>query len=333
MAAKGIAGVHFDSRESAMNADKAPRLLAIGGAHPDRRGRLNAPHIPATSNPGRMSEEVGGGIFNAARIASRRGAAVSLMSLRGGDAAGSAVARAIEDAGFEDLSATFLDRATPSYTAILDHDGELITGFADMALYDTAFPKQMRRSKARHAAEQADAILCDANMPEDAVARLAEIRAGAPLYAIAVSPAKAGRLTASFPQIAVLFMNVREARSLAGLDDEAALPRAIEALRALGLSAGVITGGGGSVMIFTPEGLWQITPPRIEEIVDVTGAGDALTGATLTALMRGTPLPQAVREGVAASGLVIASASAAPEFDDTAFLAALERVPAPQPVS
>ncbi|WP_295813978.1 carbohydrate kinase family protein [uncultured Nitratireductor sp.] len=311
-----------------MIVSSPPRLLAVGGAHMDRRGRLDAPHIPATSNPGRMREEVGGGIFNAARMAGRRGIFVSLLSLRGGDASGEAVARAIEAAGFEDLSATFLDRATPSYTAVLDDDGELITGVADTELYDVAFAKQMRRSRTRDAAAAATAILCDANMPADAVGQLAAIRGGAPLYAVAVSPAKAARLVQSFAAIDALFMNAREARGLAGLGADVSVLQAPRALRAHGLAAGVITEGGRPVTVFSGDDLWLIEPPRIDTVVDVTGAGDALAGASIAALMRGLPLQEAVREGVAASGLAVISASAAPEFDDTAFNAALARVPA-----
>ena len=41
-------------------------------------------------------------------------------------------ATALAAAGIADLSATFLDRVTPSYTALLDRHGELIAGFADM---------------------------------------------------------------------------------------------------------------------------------------------------------------------------------------------------------
>ncbi|WP_292895082.1 carbohydrate kinase family protein [Nitratireductor sp.] len=315
-----------------MNVTSPPRLFAVGGAHMDRRGRLDAAHIPATSNPGRMREEVGGGIFNAACMATRRGVSVSLLSLRGGDAAGEAVARAVEEAGFEDLSATFLDRVTPSYTAILDHDGELITGLADMALYDVAFAKQMSRSKTRDAAAGSDAILCDANLPLEALAQLASIRGAAPLYAIAVSPAKARRLIPVFSGLSVLFMNAREARSLAGLQSAASIPLAVQALRDLGLRAAVITEGSAAVTVFTPENQWQIEPPQLDALVDVTGAGDALAGATVAALIRGLSIQEAAREGVAASGLAVGSASAAPEFDNSAFDAALARVPAPRPV-
>ncbi|EKF19708.1 carbohydrate kinase family protein [Nitratireductor pacificus] len=310
-----------------------PRLLAIGGAHLDRRGRLAGAHIPATSNPGRMREEVGGGAFNAARAASRRGVAVALLSVRGGDVAGEEVARAIDAAGFDDLSAIFLDRATPSYTAILDRDGELITGIADMELYEKAFAKQLRRRKSRDAAAAADAILCDANMPEQALAQLAAISGTTPLHAIAVSPAKAGRLVSSFARLTTLFMNQREARSLAGLGAEAPLTAAVARLREMGLSGGVITAGSHSVLVFTGGALWQITPPEVAYVVDVTGAGDALAGAAIAALMQGETLPEAARHGVAAAGLAVASASAAPEFDASLFAAALARVPAPRAVS
>ena len=102
-----------------------PHVLAIGGAHIDRRGQISGPYVPAASNPGTMREDVGGGVFNAVRTAVRRGLSASLMSVRGGDAAGETVARAIGEAGITDLSAVFLDRTTPSYTAILDAEGDL----------------------------------------------------------------------------------------------------------------------------------------------------------------------------------------------------------------
>ena len=54
--------------------------------------------------------------------------------------------------------------------------------------------------------------------------------------------------------------------------------------------------------VFDGESHWHIEPPLVETVVDVTGAGDALTGASIAALMRGLPLQEAAREGVAASG-------------------------------
>ncbi|TIW64428.1 MAG: carbohydrate kinase, partial [Mesorhizobium sp.] len=66
---------------------KSPNILAVGGAHIDRRGQVSGPYVPAASNPGTMREDVGGGVFNALRSVVRRGVSASLLSMRGGDTA------------------------------------------------------------------------------------------------------------------------------------------------------------------------------------------------------------------------------------------------------
>jgi pseudouridine kinase len=306
---------------------KSPKILAVGGAHIDRRGQVSGPYVPAASNPGTMREDVGGGVFNALRSMVRRGVSASLLSLRGGDAAAEAVSSAIASAGIADLSAVFLDRATPSYTALIDSDGELIVGFADMALYDLAFPKQIRRAKVREAIAAADAILCDANLPTAALERLVALAGDRPVFAIAISPAKVVRLVPVLGGLAVLFMNWREATALAGAGGDASAHDLVDGLRRAGLRRGVVTAGGAPVLGFDRDGLFSIAPPAPRRIADVTGAGDALTGATVAALLNGLPLRAALREGVAAAALAIESTEAVPTFSAASFAQALALVP------
>lgn len=305
----------------------SPDILAVGGAHVDRRGQVSGVYVPAASNPGTMREDVGGGVFNAVRTAVRRGVSASLISARGGDAAGDMVARAITEASVGDLSVTFLDRMTPSYTALLDCDGELILGFADMALYETAFPKQMRRSKVREAVEAAGAVLCDANLPAAALERLAKLAEGRPIFAVAISPAKVVRLVPILGRISILFMNRREAATLAGLEREAPIQTLVFGLRKAGLKSGVVTYGSDTVVGFDAKGSFTIHPPAAQRVADVTGAGDALAGATVAALLKGLALRQALREGVAAALLAIESPDAVPKFDASSFAKALALVP------
>ncbi|CDX28461.1 PfkB domain protein [Mesorhizobium sp. SOD10] len=253
----------------------SPTILALGGAHIDRRGQVSGTYVPAASNPGMMREDVGGVVFNALRSVVKRGVSASLISVRGGDAAAETVASAIDNAGIADLSVVFLDRTTPSYTALIDAEGELIVGLADMGLYDLAFPKQIRRAKVREAIAAADAILCDANLPTTALERLV---------------------------------------ALAGV-------------RRVGLNAGVVTAGSAPVLAFDDAGIFEIDPPAPRQVADVTGAGDALTGATVAALLRGLPLRAALREGVAAAMLAIESPQAVPSFTIANFTQALALVP------
>jgi sugar/nucleoside kinase (ribokinase family) len=309
---------------------RIPHILAAGGAHIDRRGQVSGAYIAAASNPGTMREDVGGGVFNALRTAVRRGAAASLLSLRGGDAAGETVARAIREAGIADLSATFLDRSTPSYTAILDNAGELVVGFADMALYDLAFPKQARRSSLREAAKAADALLVDANLPEAALERLAGLMGPKPVFAIAISPAKVVRLKAITERLTLAFLNRREVRALTGLDRDAPAAEIVAGLRAAGLRSAVVTAGDHAVVGYDAGCAFQLAPPAPRHVADVTGAGDALAGATVAALLRGQPLRMALREGAAAALLAIESPQAVPGFTARDFDAALALVPQPQ---
>lgn len=310
-----------------------PGLLAIGGAHIDRRGIVAGAYVPGASNPGHMREEVGGGAFNALRAAVRRGASGTLLSLRGGDAAGSAVAEATARAGIADLSAVFLDRATPSYTALLDAQGELIAGLADMGLYEIGFPRQIVRRKIREAIAAADGVLCDANLPAPALEKLAVMAGNKPIFAIAVSPAKVVRFGGALPGLACLFMNRREAWAVTGEGSGADVRETIAALRRLGLKSGVITAGPEPVTAFDADGVFEIETPSLSRVADVTGAGDALAGATCAALLGRRGLREAVREGVAAAALAVASEAAAPEFTMEAFEATLALVGEPRGVA
>jgi sugar/nucleoside kinase (ribokinase family) len=276
-----------------------------------------------------MREDVGGGAFNALRTAAQRGAKGAMLSMRGGDAAGETVARAIAGAGILDLSAVFLDRATPSYTALLDREGDVVAALADMALYEMAFPKQLRRAKVREEIAAADAVLCDANIPAAGLQRLAGLAKGKPVFAIAISPAKAVRLTDVLPALSCLCMNRREAAALTGMGADDPLGAIIERLRALGLARGVISQGSDPVIGFDASGVMSVMPPAPRRIADVTGAGDALAGALTVALLGGVPFGEALREGIAAALLAVESATSVPALSKQAFAEALALVPEP----
>jgi pseudouridine kinase len=285
--------------------NKGPRLLAIGGAHIDRRGQLFVDYVPGASNPGVMREEVGGGVFNAARNAMQLGLNVAFLSVRGGDVQGEAVSQAIRAARIEDLSATFLDRQTATYTAILDKHGDVITALADMEIYETALPRQISRRKTRDAIAAANAILTDANMPAEAIGRLLTLAIGKPVFAIAISPAKAVRFSGLLDQLHCLFLNSREAGALAGDS-----PEALRELSNAGLKHAVMTNGGSNLFVLDNGEITQINPPAARRIVDVTGAGDALAGVTTAGLMLGLGFREALAQGMAAAVATVESREA-----------------------
>jgi sugar/nucleoside kinase (ribokinase family) len=304
-----------------------PAILAIGGAHVDRRGVVSGPYRAGASNPGTMREEVGGGAFNALRNACLAGARGAMLSVRGGDAAGQMVERAINAAGISDLSATFLDRSTPSYTAILEESGELVCGFADMALYELAFDKQLRRHPFRDALDGMDGVLADANLPQAALERLAGVVGALPFFAIGVSPAKVLRLKPILGSLSVLFLNRNEARTLTGLALDAPDEVVGPALDATGLARAVVTAGSADLLLLEEGRLARLTPPRTPNVRDVTGAGDSLAGVTMARMLQGLDFPEAVRHGIAAASLTIESETVVADFAEADLLDRLAAVP------
>jgi sugar/nucleoside kinase (ribokinase family) len=304
------------------------RLVCIGGAHVDRRGRVFSAFVPGASNPGAMREDAGGGGFNALRTAAARGVEPVLVSVRGGDSAGEFVTNAVADAGIAEATAVFLDRRTASYTAILDEYGDAVAALADMAIYEDCFARALRRKAAQEAIAGADAILVDANLPAPAIAIVLAV-ARLPVHAIAVSPAKVVRFAPFLQRLETLFMNRREMAALTGLTVDAGAPEITAALRAIGLQRGVVTDGPKTLIAFDSGADLFLEPPRMDRVADVTGAGDALAGAAVAALMNGAPFAEALRRGIAASHLKLSSEHAAERFSEEAFLAALANVPSP----
>lgn len=298
------------------------RILCVGAAHVDRIGRSHVPFRLGASNPGALREEVGGACLNAARALRRIGRDVSLLSARGGDAAADTVSAELERAGIDDLSVTWLDRSTASYTALLDDTGELVAGIADMAIYDGLTPRVLRRRHLREALASAHALLVDANLPADTLASLASASAGrVPMGAVAVSPTKVVRLAGILADLDALFLSRAEAVALAGLDPGVPAMEAAHALAARGLRRAAITDGPRPLVVLDGGEIHTLEPPRVEAVRDVTGAGDTLAAVAFAGLISGLPFAEAVRLGSAASALHITTGL--PERDALAACRAL----------
>ncbi len=311
------------------------RILAIGGAHVDRKGWLSAPHRPGASNPGHWQAEAGGGAFNAARNLARLGHRVTLVAPRGGDAAAEMVARAADEAGIEDCPLTFLDRATPSYSAILEPDGTLVTALADMALYDLIPARRLLTSRLRKRLADADLLLMDSNLPESALSAMAEVASGLglPLAVIAVSPAKVVRWKPSLARISCLAMNAAEAAALTGT--RAQSPDQWQSLLgAAGLAGGLVTAGAGPVAAFAslPSGPAStvLLPPPLDQVRDVVGAGDALASGYLDGWLAGGSMADNLTRGIALARLTaLVRGPVRPDLSPDLLAQALQTMPKP----
>jgi pseudouridine kinase len=276
-------------------------ILCIGAANLDRKLRAMNPLAMGSSNPASAVESFGGVARNIAENLARMGARVGLITAVGNDSSGSALLAQLDAVGIDTRGAAKLDdAASGTYTAVLDHDGQMVVALADMALYDRITPDFLALRHQQRAT--ASLIVADLNLSRDAVDTLQRdaARDGVMLVIVAVSEPKMNRLPASLQGVRLLILNrgelaARLGRALNG-DDE--LAAACRELQAQGAQDVVVTLGPRGVLFTTPNGVERLDAPPAN-VVDVTGAGDAFAAAVCLSLQDGgTDLALACRRGL-----------------------------------
>jgi pseudouridine kinase len=267
---------------------------------------LGGPLIFGTSNQGTVRSDFGGVARNVAENLVRLGREVLMVSRVGADENGRAVVGDLDSLGVDTSLVSVSERPTASYTAILEANGELVLGLADMGVYDEITPALLEPGLERML--ECELWFVDANLPEETLEWIARVSSHLALTADAVSVVKSRRLAGILESISPLFLNVAQAAGILGVD---AFDDAAEAARAMSerVLAGVVTAGANGVAAWL-NGEVRAMPARLAEVRDVTGAGDALIAATLFGITGGVPgFFRAVQLGLAAAAITVESGS------------------------
>ncbi len=256
-------------------------ILCFGGATLDRKYRSRAPLVAGSSNPSEAHVSAGGVARNVCETLARLGVRSGLATLVGDDDAGRRIVEDLAALGVGVGAVRVLGGGrTAEYVAVLDADGSLALGLADMAILDCFEVADIDRLAPL--LPQLRWLFADCNLPAPVLARLIAHAEGA-AWRLAIDPvsvAKAERLPASLAGIGLLVLNRDEAAALTGSTDAAA---AVERLLARGAAAVVLTAGTEPLLIADAVGT-AVLPVAEAAVADVTGAGDALIGATLAGL-------------------------------------------------
>lgn len=284
------------------------RIVVIGGANLDIRGRPQGQYVHMTSNPGMVRRWPGGAARNIAENLARLGCKVWLLSAVGDDEPGRYLLSATSAAGVDtSLLLVAKARITGSYLAILDEFGNLMSAISDMEVMGEMTPDYINLNKP--IIQEASLLLFDANLPPATMEGVVEMGKGKrlPLAAAAVSVAKAPRLLPHLGTIAYLFCEKSQAEVLLSNRKISRQDEAVQAAKDLvakGAGTAVITRGGKG-LAYATRGEAGHLPAWPAQVVDASGAGDALAAATLFALLSGKPLPDSLQGGLAAAALTV----------------------------
>ncbi|WP_052954450.1 carbohydrate kinase family protein [Microvirga vignae] len=279
------------------------RVICIGGATVDRKYRAHEPVHLRTSNPVASKRSFGGVARNVAENIARLGARSSLISVLGQDENGAAIRAGLMGLGIGTQHvAVSSDYATAEYVAVLEPNGDLALGLADMAIFDALTPSLLHQVWPEMSTSW---IFADCNLPSQTLHELVNLarRHSSMLAVDAVSMLKVRRLPHDLNGVGLLLLNLDEAQALLG--KFSAPPQELAAaLLDAGATRVVLTLGEGGLIAMDGLGLTRVEAIPVQ-IVDATGAGDALIAGTLVAMLRGRSLAEAVRMGTVAAALTL----------------------------
>lgn len=274
--------------------------MVVGGANLDVKAHSARPVVPATSNPGTTTLAPGGVGRNVAEALARLGTPTALVAAVGVDAFGDLVLEATAGAGVDVSGVRRIDARTGTYTAVLDADGELVAGVADMVATGLLAPTDVEA--AARAITGARLVVLDGNLAPATLDRAFDLAVGAgvPVVLEPVSVPKARLLAPLLRADRPVFLATPNSDELTALGGLAALhEHGVERVW-------VRQGARGSVL---SEGSGETAIPAVavERVVDVTGAGDAMLAGFCHALLAGAATAEAAAYGHAAASLTVAS--------------------------
>jgi len=286
-------------------------VVVIGGANIDLRGRSERELKRYTSNPGKINVGSGGVGRNIAHNLALLNVPVTLLSAVGDDGEGIRI-----------------EHPTGIYLAILDEKGEMEVAVSDMRILEEVTVEYLR-SKA-YLIKESKIVVMDTNIPEQSVEYVVDLcnKVKVPLLIEPVSVEKTRKLRRVLDgserwTIDYITPSKDELESIlqAEVDDDPDLDldivRAADELKGKGVKNVIVTLGKRGICVSCgrdDEGRkedWnKFMAPYRGEVVDVTGAGDALVAGLVYGIYKRYSLEVAARFGLAAAALTISTKEA-----------------------
>jgi pseudouridine kinase len=285
-------------------------VLVAGAANLDIKGRMFADPRAGTSNSAAIKNSFGGVARNIAENLVRLGVPVTLLTAVGDDYAGEDILNSAGDAGIDVSRALVIENATTgTYMAALNQGGDLFFGMDDLRVLHHITPDFLHQN--RDAFRECDVVALDMNLSDDTLLDAIQL-AREYRKKVCVDPTSAERAWRLRPHLGLLDLitpNIAEAESILDCGPIRSSAEALNAARALvglGVGTAVITQAERGACYATADESGQFPAVQVE-IVDTTGAGDALTAAVIFGMLQGIDVGESLRLGLRAAALTLHS--------------------------
>ncbi len=282
-------------------------VTVVGGANIDHQGIPDEPLRLNDSNPGSISTSAGGVGRNIAESIARLGPAVQFLTVVGDDDWGRFLLNGLRRLKVN-TSHSLITRTCPTstYLCLLEEDGTLHVAVSDMKALEELRPLEL--AERSEAIRSADLCVVDTNLREESLLAVIDLCDRIPVILDTVSVAKAVRARRCIGRFYAVKPNESELEVLTGikikgLDD---LDRAVGVLHELGTREVFVSRGERGLYYSdgTRRGIVELPPGRP---VNVSGAGDVVTGALAVSLLAGRPIEETAAYAACAGALAARS--------------------------
>ena len=290
-----------------LHDSRAAAVVVVGAANIDITGSTPNPLTPGDSIPGRVRSTPGGVARNIAENLARLGTQVSLLAAVGDDGFGRSLLASTGRAGVGVQDCWILaGESTSIYMSVHGPDGDMAIAINDLDIVERVTPDRL--ASRQGLLQQAPALMLDCNLSACALHYLFENAAGKPVFVDAVSAFKCRRVLPWLERIHTLKVNQLEAAALCGkaLPDGALHAAMADHLHGQGVLRVLLSLGIRGVYWSERGGAHGLQAALPVQVVNVTGAGDALMAGLLYQTLRGAALRDAVRFACACAAMTLA---------------------------
>ncbi|MEX3019984.1 pseudouridine kinase [Kluyvera sp. STS39-E] len=287
---------------------KKEYVVTIGSANIDVAGYSHASLNYADSNPGKIKFTPGGVGRNIAHNLALLGKPSWLLTAVGSDFYGQSLLAQTRQPGVHvDKCQIVSGENTSSYLSLLDNTGEMLVAINDMDITDHISAAFL----AQHAdfIRGAKVIVADCNISEEALAWVVENAGSTPVFVDPVSAWKCVKIRERLGQIHTLKPNRLEAETLSGiaLSGREDVGKVAAWFHERGLNRLVLSMGGDGVYYSDIHGETGWSRPIKTNVINVTGAGDAMMAGLASCWVDNVPFIDSVRFAQGCAAMALAS--------------------------
>lgn len=287
-----------------MNIGKEPYILVFGVSIVDIFGFSKSKYRSYNSTPGEVKMSFGGVCRNIAENMARVEANVKFISILGDDENGKSMMKHGQDFGYDMSDSLVLEgMSTPTYLAILDENGEMVSAVVDVKSIDKMSPEFIESK--REIIENAEYVVLDSDNPVIMEYLLTNFKTKFILDPVSAEKARGVKHLIKY--FHTIKPNRHEAEILAGfpiIDDED-LVRASQQFRSLGIEKVFISLDAEGIFYNDGVSCGKICAGKVD-VINVTGAGDSFVSGMGYGYLNNLSIIDTVKFAIAMSVLTIA---------------------------